>query len=181
MQAKLLRVLETKEVCQLGSTRSRSVQINLCSATNKDLRSEVSAGRFREDLYFRPSRPSIELPALRRRLEEIPWLIEAEQPGCRGAPGERGVRRVVPASLLAREHSRVSDRGAHRCPPRALGQEGGLGGALSFALAGREFSAEPPADHPQVCGNGSGPLCRVRCWNEPCSAPEATSRPRPAS
>ncbi len=78
VQAKLLRVLETKEVQQLGANRPRPVKLGLCSASHKDLRAEVSAGRFREDLYFRLSRPGVEIPPLRRRPEEIPWLIAQE-------------------------------------------------------------------------------------------------------
>jgi transcriptional regulator with GAF, ATPase, and Fis domain len=78
VQTKLLRVLETREVCQLGSTRPKAVDIRLCSATNKGLRAEVAAGRFREDLYFRLSSPAVELPPLRQRREEIPWLIAQE-------------------------------------------------------------------------------------------------------
>ena len=161
VQAKLLRVLETKEVCQLGSTRSRSVQINLCSATNKDLRSEVSAGRFREDLYFRLSRPSIELPALRRRLEEIPWLIEAELAGLPGALLASAV--FVESCLLRfwpgniREFLTEVRTAAHL----ALSDKKAVLEARYLSpLAGREFSAEPPAEHPLVCANGGASLSR---------------------
>jgi transcriptional regulator with PAS, ATPase and Fis domain len=77
VQAKLLRVLETKEVLALGASRPRAVDIQVCSAT-RDLRAEVAAGRFREDLYFRVGRPEVVLPPLRERLEEIPWLVAAE-------------------------------------------------------------------------------------------------------
>jgi transcriptional regulator with PAS, ATPase and Fis domain len=76
IQAKLLRVLETKEVLALGDTRPQRVDFQLCVATHKDLHAEVSQGRFRQDLYFRIARPEVRLPALRERLEEIPWLIE---------------------------------------------------------------------------------------------------------
>jgi transcriptional regulator with AAA-type ATPase domain len=86
VQAKLLRVLETREVCQLGSTRPRAVKLSFCSASNKDLRAEVGAGRFREDLYFRLSRPEVEVPALRKRKEEIPWLIDHAMKIITGGP-----------------------------------------------------------------------------------------------
>ncbi|HWN71028.1 MAG TPA: sigma 54-interacting transcriptional regulator [Haliangium sp.] len=76
IQAKLLRVLETKEVLALGDTRPQRVDFQLCVATHKDLHAEVSQGRFRQDLYFRIARPEVRLPPLRERLEEIPWLIE---------------------------------------------------------------------------------------------------------
>lgn len=76
IQAKLLRVLETKEVLALGDTRPQRVDFQLCVATHKDLHAEASQGRFRQDLYFRIARPEVRLPPLRERLEEIPWLIE---------------------------------------------------------------------------------------------------------
>ncbi|APR86107.1 Response regulator of zinc sigma-54-dependent two-component system [Minicystis rosea] len=76
VQAKLLRVLETKRVAPLGSVTDIAVDVRLCAATHKDLRAEVAAGRFREDLYFRIGRPALRLPPLRERREEIPWLIE---------------------------------------------------------------------------------------------------------
>jgi transcriptional regulator with PAS, ATPase and Fis domain len=74
-QAKLLRVLETKELVPLGAWRPRSVDFLLCSATNKDLRAQVASGSFRQDLYFRIGRPAVTLPPLRKRPEEIPWII----------------------------------------------------------------------------------------------------------
>lgn len=76
VQAKLLRVLETREVLPLGALRPRAVNVQLCSASHRNLRAEVASGRFREDLYFRLSRPEVEVPPLRRRLEEIPTHIE---------------------------------------------------------------------------------------------------------
>mgnify|MGYP000700463624 CR=1 FL=1 len=76
VQAKLLRVLETGEVLPMGALRARRVQMQLCSASHRDLRSEVSEGRFREDLYFRVSRPEVVVPPLRRRLDEIPWFCQ---------------------------------------------------------------------------------------------------------
>jgi transcriptional regulator with PAS, ATPase and Fis domain len=76
VQAKLLRVLETREVLPLGASRPRKVELHLCSATHRDLRASVSAGKFREDLFYRIGRPHVILPPLRERLEEIPFLIE---------------------------------------------------------------------------------------------------------
>lgn len=77
VQAKLLRVIETKELLPLGATRPHHVELHLCSATNKDLKYLVAQGRFREDLYYRIARPCVHIPALRKRIEEIPWLVEA--------------------------------------------------------------------------------------------------------
>jgi len=76
VQAKILRVLETREVMPLGATRADPVDMRLVSATHKDLRLEVSEGRMREDLFFRIGVPAVALPPLRDRPEEIPWLIE---------------------------------------------------------------------------------------------------------
>jgi len=76
VQAKLLRVLETREVLPLGALRPRPVNVQLCSASHRNLRGEVGSGRFREDLYFRISRPAVEVPPLRQRLEEVPFHLE---------------------------------------------------------------------------------------------------------
>jgi DNA-binding NtrC family response regulator len=78
VQAKLLRVLESREVLPLGSTKPKSVDIAVCVASHKSLRDEVARGRFREDLYFRLGRPEVQLPPLRERLDELPWLIRCE-------------------------------------------------------------------------------------------------------
>src|SRR5205814_2004579 len=78
VQAKLLRVLESKEVLPLGASKPRKVDFAFCSATNKDLRALVAAGMMREDLYFRIATPAMTLPALRNRPEEIPALIAHE-------------------------------------------------------------------------------------------------------
>jgi transcriptional regulator with PAS, ATPase and Fis domain len=76
VQAKLLRVIETREVLPLGATRARKIELSLCSATHASLRARVEDGRFRQDLFFRIGRPHVTLPPLRERPEEIPWLVE---------------------------------------------------------------------------------------------------------
>lgn len=78
VQAKLLRVLESREVLPLGATKARAVEFALCVASHKSLRDEVTRQRFREDLYFRLGRPEVTLPALRERLDELPFLITRE-------------------------------------------------------------------------------------------------------
>ena len=75
VQGKLLRVLETREVHSLGSTRSESIDFQVCFATNRDLRAFVIQKNFREDFFFRINNASVEIPALSRRLEEIPFLV----------------------------------------------------------------------------------------------------------
>jgi transcriptional regulator of acetoin/glycerol metabolism len=73
VQTKLLRMLETREVLRLGATTYERVDVRVCAATWRDLRGEVAAGHFREDLYYRIGQPEVRLPALRERIEEIPW------------------------------------------------------------------------------------------------------------
>jgi DNA-binding NtrC family response regulator len=74
VQGKLLRVIQDGVVQRLGSTAPRKVDVRIIAASNRDLRKEVSAGRFREDLYFRLEVVQIKLPALRDRRGEIPEL-----------------------------------------------------------------------------------------------------------
>ncbi len=76
MQAKLLKVIETKEVERVGSTKSIKVDIRIISATNKDVRRLIEEGRFREDLFYRLNVISLLLPPLRERREDIDPLID---------------------------------------------------------------------------------------------------------
>jgi transcriptional regulator with GAF, ATPase, and Fis domain len=73
-QAALLRVIENSEVLRVGSTRSIPVDVRILSATSRVLKDEISASRFRADLFFRLGLP-LELPPLRDRLEDIPLLV----------------------------------------------------------------------------------------------------------
>ncbi|MDF1544240.1 MAG: sigma 54-interacting transcriptional regulator, partial [bacterium] len=75
IQAKILRVLEANEIVRLGETTPRKVDVRVISATNKDLKTEMSAKRFREDLYYRLSAFSFRLPSLKERRNDIPVLI----------------------------------------------------------------------------------------------------------
>ncbi len=77
VQAKLLRVLELGEVHRVGSVEPRKVNVHVIAATNRDLRAEVVAGRFRSDLYYRLNIVEVRLPALRDRREDIPYLTAA--------------------------------------------------------------------------------------------------------
>jgi len=74
LQAKLLRLLETKQFIKVGETQTREADIRVVAATNRNLESEISAGHFREDLYYRLNVFSILLPPLRDRRKDIPQL-----------------------------------------------------------------------------------------------------------
>jgi DNA-binding NtrC family response regulator len=76
LQAKLLRVMEDKQICRLGSTTSRKIDVRVIAATNQDLQKLIETGRFRIDLYHRVNTFIIHLPPLRERAESIPALID---------------------------------------------------------------------------------------------------------
>ena len=76
LQAKLLRVLESKEYEPLGATHTERADVRVLAATNKDLEGMVKEGTFREDLFYRLNVFKIELPPLRERKEDIPLLLE---------------------------------------------------------------------------------------------------------
>jgi len=77
VQAKLLRVIENGEVQRVGSVETRKVDVRVVAATNRDLRVEVEAGRFRSDLFYRLNIAQVSLPPLRERREDIPYLTSA--------------------------------------------------------------------------------------------------------
>ncbi len=93
VQAKLLRVLETREVLPVGAVRPQPIKLRVVSASHRSLQAEVTAGRLREDLYYRIGRPAEQVPPLRERPEEIPWLVAEELK-------RQGSRRLPHVSLI---------------------------------------------------------------------------------
>lgn len=76
-QVKLLRVLQEGEIRPLGTNTTRSINVRVIAATNKDLSEEVRQGRFRQDLYYRLATFLIHIPPLRQRLQDVPYLAHA--------------------------------------------------------------------------------------------------------
>ncbi|MGE5094268.1 MAG: sigma-54-dependent transcriptional regulator [Betaproteobacteria bacterium] len=106
MQTKLLNVIEDKEVRPLGSGQARRVDTRIIAATNRDLRAEVSAGRFRQDLYFRLSLFEIAMPPLRARRGDIAGLIHFLLRNQENTYGRKRAFRLEPdaeAALLAHD------------------------------------------------------------------------------
>jgi DNA-binding NtrC family response regulator len=102
MQAKLLRVIQNREIQRVGSPEVRQINVRLIAATNRDLRAEVLAGHFREDLFYRLSSIQIRIPSLAQRLEDIPLLMQFFLKKYNGAYGKSitGLTRRAQTVLL---------------------------------------------------------------------------------
>jgi len=100
MQAKLLRVLQEKEIERLGGTKPISLNVRIIAATNQDLLKLVREGRFREDLYYRLKVLEISIPPLRERREDIPLITDYLVRRINRRVGS-DIQRVTPDSMNA--------------------------------------------------------------------------------
>ncbi len=103
LQPKLLRVLENREVRRVGGNDTIAVDVRVVAATNRDLPKEIQSGNFREDLYFRLSVITIQLPALRQRREDIPHIVRRalEDPEVVARHGRKRLTPQASAMLMA--------------------------------------------------------------------------------
>jgi Nif-specific regulatory protein len=99
LQARLLRVLQEKEVRPVGGKKPVPIDVRIVTASNRDLAEEVRRGRFREDLYHRIHVIEIEVPPLRRRKDDLPLLVDHFLRRHARERGESGLRPVSPAAL----------------------------------------------------------------------------------
>jgi len=98
LQAKLLRVLQERELRPLGSSRGVALDVRFVAASNHDLEKDVEAGRFRQDLFFRLAEFRIGVPPLRERLEDLPYLAQRFLEEA-GVELRRPVRQISPRAL----------------------------------------------------------------------------------
>lgn len=104
-QAKLLRVLENREVIPVGSNVAKAVDVRIIAATNRDLQKRVQSGDFREDLYYRLAVVQIDMPALHERVEDLPLLVDFFMQEMQERHGKQIVSIAEPVLRVFREHS----------------------------------------------------------------------------
>ena len=104
-QAKVLRVLQEHKLSRVGSDKDIEVNVRVIAATNKDLKAEIAAGNFREDLYHRLSVIVIHVPSLNERKDDIPLLVQSFSEQICGETG-KAVREFTPEAIaLLQQHN----------------------------------------------------------------------------
>jgi two-component system, NtrC family, response regulator AtoC len=160
LQAKLLRVIETREIQRVGSVKTRPIDVRFVAATNRDLESDIAEGKFRRDLYYRLNGITLHLPPLRERRSEILPLVRsflvrfAREDGNKPVPeisaeaarileaypwpgNVREIRNVVERALLLCEGSEIL--------PEHLPIESMAANSISFSTAPPAAPAFPAA------------------------------------
>lgn len=152
LQAKLLRVLEDREVRRVGATKSRRVNVRIIAATNENLEQAIRAGTFRQDLYYRLSVLTFVLPPLRERGDDVLLLAQhfiermAKQHGLPVPPIPADVRRALlayhwPGNI--RELKNAVERALLLSPPGELAVDELLPGSAGPASTSASFSPVP--------------------------------------
>ena len=134
LQAKLLRLVETREYHRLGGEQNMVFHGRIVCSTNRDLQALVSEGKFREDFYYRIAGMTIDVPPLRDRAADIPWLVGLFLEKFR--TGSEAIKTVSPQAVDAAE--RISLAGKHPGTPEQA-REGCGPGADTVHRAGRSF------------------------------------------
>ena len=161
LQAKLLRVLQERQIRRLGDTRQIPVNVRLIAASNESLRAKIGNGGFREDLYFRLAVILIEIPPLRERMEDVPLLVNCflqqyavrtgtEQKEIDANAMDRLLRYNWPGNVRELENAveracALSEEGVIRpsdLPPHVLSKTG-----ISEAPGDSEWRVGQPLDH----------------------------------
>ena len=163
-QAELLRAIETREVTPLGHTKAKPVDLRVVAATLAPLERAVEEGRFRADLYHRLATPSVRVPSLRERREEVPFLV-------RRALSALHCERAIDAELI--EQCLVHD------------WPGNVRQLLhTLAQAANRWSIDPsrplrlPESAPLATGSADAPSSAVRESDRPARSAESARPPR---
>ena len=158
LQAKILRVLQEREVERLGSTRTISLDVRLIATSNRDLPEEVRAARFRADLYYRLNVMSLRLPALRERRGDILPLARRAMQACARA-GQAALSLSVEAERKLQQHDWPGNaRELTNIVQRAAWlASGGLIDAADLDTGAACCAPAPANVLPRSAGSGLGP------------------------
>ncbi len=167
LQSKLLRAIQEREVRPLGSSEAISVDVRIIVATNRELETEVRAGRFRSDLFYRLRVVSIALPPLRERREDIPMLVSRFLERCTPGSSVSGIEPGALEALLScpwKGNVRELENTIEGAVALARGP------LLSIADLSLNRTATPLATRPP-----DGPALSLQAWEEACIQSALTS------